>query len=71
MHWRYLRSMLADVQRGPHRWLEVKVQVQCRCSAGADGGADGAGTPAATAEYGWLVGGTDEDSLEALAEGAT
>ena len=37
----------------------------------SDGGADGAGTPAASAEYGWLVGGTDEDSLEVLAEGAT
>ena len=37
----------------------------------SDGGADGAGTPAASAEYGWLVGGTDEDSLEVLTEGAT
>ena len=37
----------------------------------SDGRADGAGTPVATAEYGWLVGGTDEDSLEILAEGAT
>ena len=36
----------------------------------SDGGADGAGTPAASAEYGWLVGGTDEDSLEVWAEGA-
>ena len=36
----------------------------------SDGGADGAGTPAASAEYGWLVGGTDEDSLEVPAEGA-
>ena len=36
----------------------------------SDGGADGAGTPAASAEYGRLVGGTDEDSLEVLAEGA-
>ena len=35
-----------------------------------DGGADGAGTPAASAEYGWLVGGTDADSLEVWAEGA-
>ena len=25
---------------------------------------DGAGTPVATAAYGWLVGGIDEDSLE-------
>ena len=31
---------------------------------------DGAGTPAAFVEYGWLVGGTDEDSLEIWAEGA-
>ena len=31
---------------------------------------DGAGTPAASAEYGWLVGGNDEDSLEVWAEGA-
>ena len=30
----------------------------------SDGDADGAGTPAASAEYGWLVGGTDEDSPE-------
>ena len=36
----------------------------------SDGGADGAGTPAASAEYGWLVGGTDEGSLEIWAEGA-
>ena len=36
----------------------------------SDGGADGAGTPAASAEYGWLVGGTDGDSLEVWAEGA-
>ena len=36
----------------------------------SDGGADGAGTPAASAEYGWLVGGTDEDSLEVWVEGA-
>ena len=34
-------------------------------------GADGAGTPAATAEYEWLMGGTDADSLEVWAEGAT
>ena len=32
-----------------------------------DGGADGAGTPAASAKYGWLVGGTDGDSLEVWA----
>ena len=36
----------------------------------SDGGADGAGTPAASAEYGWIVGGTDEQSLETWAEGA-
>ena len=30
----------------------------------------GAGTPEASAEYGWLIGGTDEDSLEIWAEGA-
>ena len=36
----------------------------------SDGGADGAGTPAASTEYGWLVGGTDGDSLEIWAEGA-
>ena len=36
----------------------------------SDGGADGAGTPAASAEYGWLVGGTDGDPLEVWAEGA-
>ena len=35
-----------------------------------DGGADGAGTPANSAEYGRLVGGADEDSLEVWAEGA-
>ena len=34
----------------------------------SDGGADGAGTPAASAEYGWLVGGTYGDSLEVWAE---
>ena len=36
----------------------------------SDGGADGAGTPEASAEYGWMVGGTDEQSLETWAEGA-
>ena len=36
----------------------------------SDGGADGAGTPEATADYGWLVGGTDEYSFEVWAEGA-
>ena len=35
----------------------------------SDGGADGAGTPAASAEHGWLIGGTDGDSLEVWAEG--
>ena len=35
-----------------------------------DGGADGAGTLEATAEYVWLVGGTDEQSLDTWAEGA-
>jgi hypothetical protein len=34
----------------------------------SDGGANGADTPAASAEYGWLVGGTDEDSLGVWAE---
>ena len=34
------------------------------------GGADGAGTPGATAEYDWLVGGTDGQALEIWAEGA-
>ena len=34
-----------------------------------DGGADGASTSHATAEYGWLVGGTNGDALEVLAEG--
>ena len=34
------------------------------------GGAGGVGTPAASAEYGWMVGGTDEDPLEVWAEGA-
>ena len=37
----------------------------------SDGGADGAGTPAASAEYGWLVNDTDEDSLEIWAEGTS
>ena len=32
----------------------------------SDDGADGAGTPATSAEYGWLVGGTDEDSLHTM-----
>ena len=36
----------------------------------SNGGAGGAGAPAASAEYGWLVGGTDEGSLEVWAEGA-
>ena len=36
----------------------------------SDGGADGAGTPEASAEYGWMVGGTDEQSLDTWAEGA-
>ena len=35
----------------------------------SDGGADGAGTPAASAEYGRLIGGTYGDSLEVWAEG--
>ena len=30
----------------------------------------GAGTLEASAEYGWIVGGTDEHSLETWAEGA-
>ena len=29
----------------------------------SDGGADGAGTPEASAEYGWMVGGTDEQLI--------
>ena len=32
------------------------------------GGAGGVGAPEAIAEYGWLVGGTSEDSLEIWAE---
>ena len=36
----------------------------------SDGGTDGAGTPEASAEYDWIVGGTDEQSLETWAEGA-
>ena len=36
----------------------------------SDGGADGAGTPEASAEYGWMVGGTNEQSLDTWAEGA-
>ena len=36
----------------------------------SDGGADETGTPEATAEYGWMVGGADEQSLETWAEGA-
>jgi hypothetical protein len=36
----------------------------------SDEGADGAGAPAASAEYGLLVGCTDGDSLEVWAEGA-
>ena len=35
----------------------------------SDGGADGASTPATSTVYGWLVGGTDADSLEVWAEG--
>ena len=34
------------------------------------GGADGSGTSTASTEYGWLVGGTDGDSLEVWDEGA-
>ena len=36
----------------------------------SDGGADNADTPATSAEYGWMVGGTDAQSLETWAEGA-
>ena len=36
----------------------------------SDGGADGAGTPEASTEYGWMVGGTDGQSLDTWAEGA-
>ena len=36
----------------------------------SDGGADGTGTPEASAEYDWIIGGTDEQSLETRAEGA-
>ena len=41
------------------------------CVLKINGGADGAGTPAASAEYGWLVGGTDGSALEVWAEGTT
>ena len=37
----------------------------------SDGGADRVDTLAASARYDWLVGGTDGDSLEVWAEGAT
>ena len=30
----------------------------------SDGGVDGSGTPAASVEYGWMVGGTGAQSLE-------
>ena len=61
--------------RDDSKWQSKLAQARVDGAWGAldvysDGGADGAGTPAASAEYGWLVGGTDEDSLEVWAEGA-
>ena len=64
-----------DSMRGDQKWRSKLDQSRREAKWGvldvySDGGADGAGTPATTAEYGWLVGGTDEDSLEIWAEGA-
>ena len=58
--WRWQARLVQSDEKGVWGALDVY----------SDGGADGAGTPAASAEYGWLIGGTDEDSLEVLAEGA-
>ena len=61
--------------RNDGRWKQKLVQAERDGKWGvldvySDGGADGAGTPEATAEYGWLIGGTDADALEVWAEGA-
>ena len=52
--------------RGDPKWQSRLVQARADEGWGvldvsSDGGADGTGTQAASAEYGWLVGGTDED----------
>ena len=57
---RWKQKLSSGVREG--RWGVLDVY--------SDGGADGAGTPEATAEYGWLIGGTSEDALEIWAEGA-
>ena len=62
--------------RGDQKWQSRLAQARTDGAWGvldvyADRGADGAGTPTASAEYGWLIGGTDEDPLEVWVEGAT
>ena len=52
--------------RDDMKWQSELAQARVDGAWGAldvysDGGADVAGTPAASAEYGWLIGGTDED----------
>ena len=64
-----------DSLRNDSKWRQRLAQAERDGQWGlldlySDGGADGAGTPAATAEYGWLIGGTDADALEVWAEGA-
>ena len=64
-----------DSMCGDGKWRQKLLEATQSDSWGvldvcADGGADGAGTPEATAEYGWLVGGMDEQSLDIWAEGA-
>ena len=61
--------------RGGQKWQSRLVQARADgvwdvLDGYSDGGADEVDTPAASAEYGWLVGGTDEDSLEVWVEGA-
>ena len=70
-YWGKGMATCAVIGSGSRNWLR-----QQRATAGgvldvySDGGADGAGTPEASAEYGWIVAGTDEQSLETWAEGA-
>ena len=58
-----------DSMRGDEKWRSKLEEATQSGRWGvldvySDGGADGAGTPEATAEYGWLIGGTDEQSLK-------
>ena len=58
---RYLKELASAVETGEWGVLD----------GFSDGGADDAGTPYATAEYGWVVGGTHELALERWSEGGS